>query len=1555
MQISKNYILFEIDRSVFLPSSGWISIENNIKCITYSNDERNTSFSYGFGAWGYFSYGSSGAGTLPLELEGRKQLLKVNSFQTDLRQFIQVDSFEDLRSSEYLFYFDIPTQILYVNFQNTQPGDYQYLAIGATKGYSNIEGYYGNLFYEGRIRSAPSISIKKDNQYYGIMTYDTGSIVLNNTDGAFDNFRDEDIYGAVVKVLSSTSVDYESFETIYSGYLDSFSLSTRDLNIVMRDTRKVLEEKVVKNIFTGVVNDKIEDKMIPLAWGKIKDAPAYSLNEGALANYTFKFVDTSQHLIKSIDQVYVDSVKVTHSASSLSAGTFVLSSSVYKPGQKVTVDFEGYEIDGTLIENPLQIIEELCSLINIPYNNFYFDTTHWETVKNSGLPACNLYVGESTSAIDLINQLSNSIFGLFLLTPDGKFTYKIKDVDAPTKSTITVSELLTPPSLNYSSDSYVSTVNVGYSRRYSEKETYNYFRNSTKELELKEKYRVSKTQYFPTQLTNRADAEVYSNKVLDEFGGIFPEYTFDTKIYHSDIDILDIVEVELYKFTDNSYGKVKIIIIGVSLDYNTNRITFTGRWLEDVTAHIDLATFIKWQPGVSYLQGAVVQSDGQLWRAIVPSIDNKPVPDSAFWSEFGMLFWQDYVIYPINAIAAEDGVLYRAIRQNLNSSPSSNPLDWEILNSGGSGGAGSVEWVATYSYKDGNIVFYNSTWWESLLDDNLGVTPEEGSYWTKINNFSVNAATATKLATSRTIQGVGFDGTANINIINGTGFVKASGTTLSYDNTTYLPSASYTPTAAVLSGYVAASGTITSSDTIETAIEKLGFDKHVAVTLATNHGLSLSGQVIGLGTPSSVTNSSTNSVTTTTHTHAVSGLTTSNLSATAGITNAQLANSSITVGTTAIPLGSSATTITGLTSVTSTTFVGALTGTASGNVPLSGASYIQATGLSTSWGVTSGVNTGGHNTLMGVASGATWLLSGTSGGTFRGGIQLLDDGTSMRLYNGANYISISGSTITGSLTGTASGNLALTGGTVTGSTTFNEPAAGYLKVASTAAPTVDLVQISNTGFGTVTAGTSALNVDYVGGAAAIEASASRFNVTPGSTSGGTWNSIRLVNGASASGVTTNGIKFDTKTAGAGTANGIWIGTGWDNILNYNGTTVINGTGNVIAGQLSGTIPSAVLGASSLYIGTTAVALNRASAALALTGLDTVQSTGLAVSDGNSVYIPTPKGGGYKTTTATVTGAIKVTLPQSWTSTMMKFDVEIYEYTTGESFTVKVAGYNYITTPSWINTSVQTIGTSTGRDFTVRFGHDGTKCCVYIGELASTWSYPQIRVTNFVAGFGGETYTSWDDGWVIGFEPTAFGTITSTHTSTLIAAAISRDSTEWNGAAKTISASDPSGGADGDIWYKTSYTGAVNITIGTTVIPVDTTTLTLAGLTSVTATSFVGTLTGNVSGNSNTATRSTQSLIGTCTTAQATAAKVVTLSNWVLEKGAEATIVMTNGATASSTLNINGTGAKTLYKAGAVTTTGAWAAGGIIKVIYDGTYFHQTMTKAGGATTAPTFP
>ena len=156
--------------------------------------------------------------------------------------------------------------------------------------------------------------------------------------------------------------------------------------------------------------------------------------------------------------------------------------------------------------------------------------------------------------------------------------------------------------------------------------------------------------------------------------------------------------------------------------------------------------------------------------------------------------------------------------------------------------------------------------------------------------------------------------------------------------------------------------------------------------------------------------------------------------------------------------------------------------------------------------------------------------------------------------------------------GNNTGTTGIVANTGTGGTIFNTVAAGFVKVAATVAPTVYMLQIDNTGFPVVTTGVSAAKITYVGGSAAIESSASRIDITPGTLTGGTWNAFRVATSVAATtGVILNAFKANNITAGTGTDNIIYAGTGWNNILNYNGTTVINGTGNLIAGQLTGNV------------------------------------------------------------------------------------------------------------------------------------------------------------------------------------------------------------------------------------------------------------------------------------------------------------------------------------------------------------------------------------------------
>jgi hypothetical protein len=132
------------------------------------------------------------------------------------------------------------------------------------------------------------------------------------------------------------------------------------------------------------------------------------------------------------------------------------------------------------------------------------------------------------------------------------------------------------------------------------------------------------------------------------------------------------------------------------------------------------------------------------------------------------------------------------------------------------------------------------------------------------------------------------------------------------------------------------------------------------------------------------------------------------------------------------------------------------------------------------------------------------------------------------------------------------------------------------------------------------------------------------------------------------------------------------------------------------------------------------------------GISDLSSTGGGVS---GYRLLAPGGGAAMTGSSTITGAIKVRIPTSalGSNTMCHFDINVYTYD-GQSFTIRVGGYNYSdTNKTWINNYAYMLSGNRAA-LNVRFGWDGTSQCVWIGELSTVWSYPQVSVTNFAGGY-----------------------------------------------------------------------------------------------------------------------------------------------------------------------------------------------------------------------------
>ena len=191
------------------------------------------------------------------------------------------------------------------------------------------------------------------------------------------------------------------------------------------------------------------------------------------------------------------------------------------------------------------------------------------------------------------------------------------------------------------------------------------------------------------------------------------------------------------------------------------------------------------------------------------------------------------------------------------------------------------------------------------------ITATGGVVGNVTGNVTGNASTATALATARTINGVSFDGTANITVTADagtlTGSTLASGVTAS-SLTSVGTLANLTVTNPITGSVTGNAATATALQTART-INGTSFDGTANITVTADAG-TLTGTTLN----SSVVSSSLTSVGTLTSGTIGSGFT--------AIANSALANSSVTVNGTAIALGASGTVTAAAGTLTGSTLAG---------------------------------------------------------------------------------------------------------------------------------------------------------------------------------------------------------------------------------------------------------------------------------------------------------------------------------------------------------------------------------------------------------------------------------------------------------------------------------------------------------------------------------------------------------------------------------------------------------------------------------------------------------
>lgn len=582
---------FDVGENLNKTTQEWTKFEPGIWYLKYHNPLSGTTvdFSYGQGAYGYYRYGDSGTTE---SKSYRNKVFIAGSFLADSISYSEVSTIANLRSTNQSWYFDYDLQILYVHFNNySDPYDYNTLTFGITTGYSTTGGFYNNVYYAGRIKSLPNISISRDPLNFGVLSYKDLTISLDNTDGAFDDFNNLDIYGQTVRIkLGFEGNTYSEFRTVYTGYFSQFQLIGNFVKIKTKDDRARLKRKVPVNSLDTTTYPNLSDdnigQIIPLGYGAIKKAIAYCTNddEVAPANYNFKFIDTTYHSIQSINQVYVNNVAKAHINPSIANGTFDIAVANYTPGDEVSIDFNGYVDSGSvLINHPLDIIVDLLTnYLSKPYNIDNYNTSDW-FLQKSAITETIQYSShdEQPEVIDIIGDICTSLNGSFIIEADGRYNFKFRSASKSSVGNIRYWNILKKPKVVYNDKEYLSSAKIGYDPAWIT--TYKHIYDRTKEIDLVNKYRVYNERAIKTLLNNKTDAENYASEIIDAYGGIFPTYTIITDLSLIEFDLEDniIAEVIEVNVTNDEYTTMKLEIIGKIINLNNYNITFTGRYISE--------------------------------------------------------------------------------------------------------------------------------------------------------------------------------------------------------------------------------------------------------------------------------------------------------------------------------------------------------------------------------------------------------------------------------------------------------------------------------------------------------------------------------------------------------------------------------------------------------------------------------------------------------------------------------------------------------------------------------------------------------------------------------------------------------------------------------------------------------------------------------------------------------------------------------------------------------------------------------------------------------------
>lgn len=455
--------------------------------------------------------------------------------------------------------------------------------------------------YTQRSVSSPAILVEMDISSINTQWVNCGAGIWKvNFDGLYpevdssllDGFTAQDFWGVGSIQIDTIFLTKVSSLLLVSSTYQSFYWDNSD-NTLYVTLPNYSEPILFETIFVGVIYGYTKKEFTPIGTsqiyeGRLGKVPSIGYARDPLYFGKISYPSVSINLINAdgeFDQfsdtfnIYGNQVRIYFGYEEIDYSEYQLIYTGYI--EKINVNEEYLQIQISDLrkklsdkiyyecedKNALDAIVELLQLagIYLVYNDVYFNTTAWEIAK-ALVPNITITMKENSTeeVIKMIEDICTSVFGLFIIESDGRYSFKIIDNSATATVAIPRSDILNSNlEIEYSPEEVLSSVRVSYAKilQGNTSDYKTWLIDTSRENDIFKKYKVKIQNDFDTCLVDSTAAQNFADTILDYSQDVHGRLKLEVPMKYYSLEFGGVVNAYLDRIQSTMLGNKKCEIL----------------------------------------------------------------------------------------------------------------------------------------------------------------------------------------------------------------------------------------------------------------------------------------------------------------------------------------------------------------------------------------------------------------------------------------------------------------------------------------------------------------------------------------------------------------------------------------------------------------------------------------------------------------------------------------------------------------------------------------------------------------------------------------------------------------------------------------------------------------------------------------------------------------------------------------------------------------------------------------------------------------------------------